>query len=222
MLEEGDDSVSRRTARRLAALLVLAALAPRRCGDDRAATTARRRGLSAVTVSGEFGEEPEVTWDGQFDRASTRPRWSSRATAPRSRTGDSVRAPLDRQRLHRQEGLLSTSARTPSPSCSPSARTLIAGSREAIDGQTIGSRVAVAAPAEGRVRRAGQPPARHRQRRHVVFVVDLISTPSSTARAAPSRTRAAWAPARRGATATPTGLDFTGTPKPATSSRSPP
>ena len=82
-----------------------------------------------------------------------------------------------------------------------------------MEGQTIGSRVLVAAPAEDAFGEAGNPALGIANKDTVIFVIDLVSGvldgPQGTDKAAPD-----WTPEIVEKDDVPTGLDFKGTPEP--------
>ena len=90
---------------------------------------------------------------------------------------------------------------------------------EGLEGQKVGSRVAVAASAETAFGEAGNAQLGIGNKDTVVAVIDLLSAvpegPEGQEQDAPS-----WAPALQGDEAAPTGLDFAGTPKPGDSLQS--
>ena len=90
---------------------------------------------------------------------------------------------------------------------------------EGLEGQKVGSRVAVAASAETAFGEAGNAQLGIGNKDTVVAVIDLLTAvpegPEGEEQDAPS-----WAPALQGDEAAPTGLDFAGTPKPGDSLQS--
>ncbi len=213
MLEERDDFVSRRTTRGLATLLVLPALLLGACGDDTGSgDDAGGEGLSAVTVSGEFGAEPEVTWDGSFDPGELESEVVVEGDGAELEDGQKVFARLWLGNGFTEKGVYSTFGKDAKPELLTVGSDMTAALTEAIDGKTLGSRVAVAAPPKDAFGEQGNAQLGIGNEDPVLFVVDLVSLlpdgPSGT-----DQDPASWAPAVEGDD-TPTALDFKGTPEP--------
>ena len=185
------------------------------CGDDTGSgDDAGGEGLSAVTVSGDFGAEPEVTWDGDLrpERARVGGR-SSRATAPRSRTVRRCSRGSGSATASRESKAYSTFGKDAKPDLltvgrrhDPSAHR---GDRRQDDRQPgRGRGAARRTPSASRATPSSASATRTR--------CSSSSTSSAccpTARPAPTRSPASWAPAVEGGD-TPTALDFKGTPEP--------
>jgi peptidylprolyl isomerase len=213
-------TVSRRTRRVLPlALPLLLGLALTSCGDDGDGGSDSGSGsLSSVEITGEVGSDPEVKWGGDFSVDEITSEVIVEGDGEKIETGDSVLVDYWLGNAFTEEQVYSTHP--------TSAQLLVAESGtlspvflEAVEGQTIGSRVAVAAPAEEIFGPEGNPELKVGNQDTVVAVVDLLSKgtdgPDGAEKPAP-----AWAPKIVEKDGVPTSLDFTGTPKPGPQTRS--
>ena len=186
------------------------------CGDDSGEDGSGSGGSSALdslTIEGEVGSQPEVTFDGELKADGLETQVVEEGDGEEVQTGDSVLTHIWIGNGFKQEKAFSTyDAETPQL-FTVDEQMLSEFFIEALQGQTIGSRVAVAAPAETAFGEAGNSQLGIGNKDTVVAVVDLLSPvpegPDGEAQDAPS-----WAPALQGEEAAPTGLDFSGTPKP--------
>ena len=206
--------VSRRSTRpvRLAALLAVPVLLLGACGDDDGSTTTGGEGLSAVTISGDVGEEPELTWDAQIDVDELESETLVTGDGAALEEGDQVLTRLLIAGGFDKLTAYSTFGKDAAPDSLTVGGDLSPALSEALEGQTVGSRVAVAAPPEDAFGETGNAQLGIGNKDSVLFVVDILDVlpdePSGT-----DQEPAAWAPAVEGE-GDPTGLDFTGTPEP--------
>ena len=128
-------------------------------------TTTGGEGLSAVTVSGDFGEEPEVTWDEQMDVDELESETLVTGDGPALEDGQQVLTRLLIANGFTKTTAYSTFGKDAAPDLLTVGGDLSPAISKALDGKTIGSRVAVAAPPEDAFGEEGNSPARHRQRR---------------------------------------------------------
>jgi peptidylprolyl isomerase len=203
------------SARRLAAALVapLVLLSLAACGDDSGSDAASGGGLDTVTIEGDIGSSPKVTFHGQVDVSKVETKTLTTGDGPTLGADDQVLAHLWIGNGFSQQKALDTYDEK-----KPELITLNdqVGKvfRDAIEGQTVGSRVAVAAPAADAFGEGGNPSLGIGNKDSVVIVVDLVSgvldAPQGTDKDAPS-----WTPAIVDKDDAPDHLDFTGTPDPA-------
>jgi peptidylprolyl isomerase len=184
------------------------------CGDDSGddSSSSSASGLDGLTVEGEVGKQPEVTFDGEVKADDVETEVVSEGDGDEVETGDSVLTHIWIGNGYQQEKAFSTyDAETPQLFSVDDklSEFFIAG----LEGQRIGSRVAVAASAEAAFGPTGNSQLGIGNKDSVVAVIDLLSEvpdgPEGKAQDAPS-----WAPGLQGDEEAPTGLDFAGTPKP--------
>ncbi len=206
--------MSRRTTRsfRLAALLTVPVLLLGACGDDNGTTTTGGQGLSAVSVSGDFGEEPELTWAEQMDVDELESKTLVTGDGPVLEDGQQVLTRLLIANGFNKTTAYSTFAKDAAPDPLTVGGDLSPAISKALDGATVGSRVAVAAPPKDAFGEVGNSQLGIGNGDSVLFLVDILSVlpeePSGT-----DQEPAAWAPTVEG-DGDPTGLDFKGTPEP--------
>jgi peptidylprolyl isomerase len=204
--------VSRRTTRFLPALLVLPALLLGACGDDSADDAGSGEGHSAVTVSGEFGQEPEVTWDGDFDPGKLETETLITGEGPAVEDGQQVFTRLWLGNGFTEEKAYSTFGDDATPELLTVGSDMTSAISAGLEGQTIGSRVVVASSPKDAFGEQGNPQLGIGNADPVLFVMDLVSVlPDGPSGA--DQDPAGWAPAVEGDDK-PTSLDFKGTPKP--------
>ncbi len=210
-----------RTARRLAHARVLAAplllallttgLAG--CGDDDGGTDAASGGgLDTVTIEGAIGTSPKVTFGGRVDVSKVETKTIITGDGPKVGADDQVLTHLWIGNGFTQKKALDT-YEDKKPELITINDQVGKVFRDAMEGQTIGSRVAVAAPAADAFGEGGNPGLGIGNEDSVVVVVDLVSgvldAPQGTDKDAPS-----WTPEIVEKKDVPDSLDFSGTPEP--------
>jgi peptidylprolyl isomerase len=189
------------------------------CGDDSedagsgSTTSSSSSGLDSLTIEGEVGSEPEVTFDGELQADGVESEVVEEGDGEEVATGDSVLTHIWIGNGVTQEKAFSTyEAQTPQL-FTVDEKMLSEFFIEGLEGRTIGSRVAVAASAETAFGEAGNSQLGIGNKDSVVAVIDLLTAvpdgPEGQEQDAPS-----WAPELQGDEAAPTGLDFAGTPEP--------
>jgi peptidylprolyl isomerase len=211
-----------RNARRLALthvlvaplLLALLTLGLAGCGDDDGATDAASGGgLDTVKIEGDVGSSPKVTWHGRVDVSKVETKTLITGDGPEVKADDQVLAHLWVGNGFTQEKALDTYEEK-KPELITVNDQVGKVFRDAIEGQTVGSRVAVAAPASDAFGEGGNPTLGIGNKDSVVIVVDLVSGvldgPQGSDKDAPD-----WTPEIVDKDDVPDKFDFTGTPDPA-------
>jgi peptidylprolyl isomerase len=202
---------ARRT--RLAALggvLLLSTAGLAACGEDDG-SDASAAGLEAVTVEGDPGKEPEVTFEDQVSPGEVESEVITEGDGEELAEGDNAFAHIWMGNGFTQEKAFSTYDAE-----SPELLTwadLGEPFQEAIEGHTVGSRVAVAASAEDTYGEGGNPQLGIGNKDGIVIVVDLLGK-VGTEPTGEEREPAKWAPTLVEDGGTITGLDFTDANKP--------
>ncbi len=198
------------------ALLLGAALVA--CGDDSGGSSDEEEssggsGLESVEIAGEVGSDPEVTWDGELEADEVETKVVTEGDGEEIETGDQVFAHIWIGNGFTQEKAFSTyDAGQPELLTVDEAQLsplFLAG----LEGQTIGSRIAIAASAKTAFGEAGNPQINIGNEDTVLTVVDVLGSiedgPDGKDQKAPS-----WVPSLQGEEDAPTGFDFAGTPEP--------
>lgn len=203
---------TRRTAAVTGALLLpLAALTA--CGEDSGnASSSGGAALESVTIEGEPGADPEVSFDGKLEPTEVETEVLTEGDGAAVEDGDSVLAHVWVGNGFTEKKTFSTYD-AGKPELLTVSDNLSAPLKEALAGKTIGSRVAVASTAADAFGEQGNPQLDIGNKDGVLFVVDLVGEvaqePSGT-----EQEPAAWAPQLQEEDGVVTGLDFDGTPKP--------
>lgn len=205
--------MSRATRTRLVAasgVLVLTGLSLTACGSDDGSGSEVAGGLDSVTISGDIGKAPKVTWDGQVGPDDIETEVVSEGDGDVIEAGDGALAHIWIGNGYTEDESYS--------SYESKAPQLLVGEisepfQQALEGHKVGSRVAVAATAEDAFGEGGNPQLGIGNKDGLVFVVDLMARvgdePSGEEREA-----AKWAPSLIEADGVVTGLDFADANKP--------
>lgn len=193
------------------------------CGDDSGdgsgSGSDSGSALDSLTISGEVGSDPEVKFDGEVKADDVEVKVVEEGDGEEVAAGDSVLTHIWIGNGFEQEKAFSTYDAQAPQLFTVDDKMLSEFFIEALEGQTIGSRVAVTASSEKAFGEAGNSQLGIGNKDAVVAVLDLLSGvpegPEGEEQPAP-----AWAPALTGDEQAPTGLDFAGTPKPGDSLRS--
>jgi peptidylprolyl isomerase len=203
-------------ARVLVAPLLLALLTTglAACGDDTGGDDASAgAGLESLTVEGDIGTSPEVSFDGQVEVSKIETKTLITGDGPKVAEGDQVLTHLWIGNGFSQQKALDT-YEDKKPELITVDDEIGKVFRAAMEGQTIGSRVLVAAPAEDAFGEAGNSGLGIGNKDTVIMVVDLASgvleAPQGTEKDAPD-----WTPAIVDKDDVPDSLDFKGAPEPA-------
>jgi peptidylprolyl isomerase len=183
------------------------------CGDDEG-SAADSEALQTVTIDGEAGKAPKVKFDGEMSSEKLETEVLEEGDGAEVKEGDKVVTHIWIGNGFTKKKAFSTYDQK-RPEVVTVDENLIPILDEAMKGQTAGSRVAVAAPADKAFGPEGNPQLGIANKDAVLVIVDLISIqevldgPKGTEQKAP-----AWAPKLVEKDGNVTSLDFTGTPKP--------
>ena len=176
-------------------------------------------GLSSVEISGEPGVDPEVTWDGELEADEIETDVITEGEGDAIETGDQVLAHIWIGNGFTQEKAYSTYEASEPQLLTVDEAQLSPLFLSGLEGQKVGSRVAIAASAETAFGEAGNPQLNIGNKDTVLTIIDVISaindSPEGKDQKAPS-----WAPSLQGDEDAPTGFDFAGTPEPTDTLRS--
>jgi peptidylprolyl isomerase len=201
-----------RLALALVAPLLLTALVA--CGDDTGGDDGTEgAGLESLTVEGDVGTSPKVTFDGQVSVSKIETETLVTGNGDEVEEGDQVLTHLWIGNGFSQREALDT-YKDKKPELLTVDESVSKVFQTAMEGQTVGSRVLVAAPAEEAFGEAGNPGLGIANKDTVIIVVDLVSGvfdgPEGTDKDAPD-----WTPQIVETDDVPSSLDFEDTPEPA-------
>lgn len=179
-------------------------------GDEAAAASSE---ISNVSVSGDPGTAPEVTFDGEVKADEITSEVLTEGDGDEVESGDSVLSHIWIGNGFTKKKAYSTYDDKTPQLLTVDEKQLSKVFIEGFEGHTIGSRVLVAAPADEAFGDQGNPQLGIGNKDTVVIVIDLLSGvadgPEGTESDAPS-----WAPTIKEKDDVPTGFDFTKTPEP--------
>ena len=190
-------------------LLLMLALAG--CGDDDGTGADVLAGFEGVSIKGDLGEKPEVDWKGQFEADEPETKVLIEGDGKEVADGDKVEANVwigngwtqkEAYTTYTKDGVTETF--TVDDKLSPVFK-------EALLGQTIGSRVAVVAPSADVFGEAGNPQMDIGNQDSVVVVLDLMKMFQPPKAKDVSANRMPTVVEERGQ---PVSLDFSGLPEP--------
>ena len=173
---------------RLASVLVLSIGVLAACGEESGSAEDTVRGLSSVSVSGDFGSSPEVDWDGRLNVTKIESEVLIEGDGPEIKAGDEVLTHLWIGNGFSQSVAYDsfTSQAQPVPVTKDTTKPLLA----ALEGQAVGSRVLVTASAKDAFGEQGNPQLGIGNLDTVLFVVDSLDIvrdkPSGTETALPA------------------------------------
>ena len=200
-----------RSRTRLAAVggvVLLSALSLASCGDDDGGTDAG--GLDTIEVSGEVGKVPKVTFDGEVATKNIETDVIFEGDGEELAAGDAALAHIWIGNGFTQEEVYN-SYESKAPQLLGD--DILEPFKKAIEGHTVGSRVAVSSTAADAFGEAGNPTLGIGNMDGVVFVVDLLSK-VATEPSGEERPAAKWAPTLSETDGKITGFDFAGANKP--------
>jgi peptidylprolyl isomerase len=208
--------VIRRALSLLLALMLGVALAA--CGDDSAEPAGESSGggsaaLEAITIEGDPGSDPKVTWNGELNAGDVESKVISEGDGDEVESGDQVFAHIWIGNGTSQKKAFSTYDGSQPQLLTVDEKSLSPLFLEGVEGQTIGSRVALSASAETAFGPQGNTSLGIGNKDSILTVIDIVSGIGEAAEGKANKAPG-WAPAFQGDAAAPTGFDFAGVPKP--------
>jgi peptidylprolyl isomerase len=183
------------------------------CGNDGGDEAAAASEISNVSVSGDPGTAPEVTFDGEVKADEITSEVLTEGDGEEVESGDSVLSHIWIGNGFTKKKAYSTYDDKAPQLLTVDEKQLSKVFIEGFEGHTIGSRVLVAAPADEAFGDQGNPQLGIGNKDTVVIVIDLLSGvaegPEGNSADAP-----AWAPTIVEKDGVPTGFDFKKTPAP--------
>lgn len=170
-------------------------------------------GLDQLEISGEFGDEPELTWNDPVTVTETESETLIEGDGETVENGDLVLTSLLLANGVSETVLANDFAEGGQPQLVPLSDQLIPALRDGLDGATVGSRIAIAAAPADAFGENGNPQLGIGNADTVVFLMDITGTVPSEPDGE-AQDPAAWMPAVQETDGSPTGLDFADTPKP--------
>ena len=128
--------------------------------------------LDDVTVTGKFGDEPKVEFDPAMSVKETEVKVLSKGDGPTVKATDQVT--VDYQGLNGRTGEEFDSSWTKGQPATFPLDGVVPGFKQAIEGQTVGSRILVAIPPDQGYGSAGNPAAGIQGTDTLVFTIDII------------------------------------------------
>ncbi|MGH3346284.1 MAG: FKBP-type peptidyl-prolyl cis-trans isomerase [Nocardioides sp.] len=197
------------------ALMLGVALAA--CGDDSAEPGGETSGggssLESVTIEGEPGSDPKVTWDGKLSAGDVESTVISEGDGDEVGSGDQVFAHIWIGNGTTQAKAFSTYDGSQPQLLTVDEKSLSPLFLEGVEGRTIGSRVALSASAETAFGPQGNTSLGIGNKDSILTVIDIISSIGEGAEGKEAKAPG-WAPGFEGDAAAPTGFDFAGVPDP--------
>ena len=194
------------------------------CGDDSGSSSSDEKSsggssLGSIEISGEVGSNPEVTWDGEMTADDIDTDVVTEGDGDEIETGDQVFAHIWIGNGLTQEMSFSTYDASEPQLLTVDEQQLSPLFLAGLEGQKVGSRVAIAASAATAFGEGGNPELKIGNEDTVLTIVDVIGAigdgPQGTDQNAPS-----WVPGIEGGSDTPTAFDFANAPKPTEALRS--
>ena len=210
--------MSRRVLAAPAALL-LAALTLTACGNDSGDESSSGSGsgsgaaLSSVTIEGDEGKVPEVTFDGRLEPSDVETEVVTEGDGEEVAQGDNVLTHIWIGNGFTEKQAFTTYDEGGTPQMLNVNDQLSPAILAGLEGQTTGSRVAVSAPAAEAFGEEGNPQLGLGNGDSVVLVLDLLEKVSAEPKGE-EKPVAKWAPGITEEGAAVTGFDFAGTPEP--------
>ncbi len=202
--------MSRARSAALSGLLSLSLLGLAACGSQ-SSESESGAGLDSVTIEGEVGKKPEVTFDGRLDGDQAKTKVLVEGDGATVKDGDTVTTNFWIGNGFTEEEAQSTFGQgTQSIEMNDE---VLAPLREAIIGNQVGDRVAVLTSAEDAYGEAGNAQIGIGNQDAVLFIVDILGTaetvPILDAPQGEEKEPAGWAPTLIETDGVITGLDFT-------------
>lgn len=162
----------RRPAALVVPVLLLSVLTA--CGDDDGSGEDSLEGFDAVSITGDVGTAPEVEWKGQMEAEKTEEKVLVEGDGEVIKEGDKVEVNVWIGNGFTQEESFTTYEKDGTPETFTVDDQLTPAFKDAMLGKTIGSRVAVVAPASDLFGEVGNPQMDIGNEDSVVVVFDLM------------------------------------------------
>jgi peptidylprolyl isomerase len=186
-------------------LLLLAGLTG--CGDDSASGSAA---LDSVTIEGSVGEAPKVTWNEKFEADSVDSTVLEKGDGAEVGDDDTVDAHIWIGNGFSEKQAFSTYD-SGQPQQLDLGGQLSPVFKDAVSGQTIGSRIAITAPADKVFGPSGNPDMQIANKDPLLIVIDLMEPPATPKPKDVAPSKLPQVVEKKGE---PVALDFKGLPKP--------
>ncbi len=200
----------------LPAALLIAALSLTACGNDSgeksSSDSGSSAGLSGVKITGDEGKAPEVEFDGKLDPSKLETEVLIEGDGDEVASGDNVLTHVWIGNGFTQEQSFTTYD-AGKPEVLAVSDELSPAIKAGLEGQKVGSRVAVIAPAKDAFGEDGRPELGLGNQDSVLFVMDLVDM-IATEPQGEDKPLAKWAPAITEDGTKVTGLDFSKAPEP--------
>ena len=205
--------MSRVRSAALSSVLALSLLGLAACGSESSDSEAGGAPLSSVTIEGEHGEEPKVTFDGRLDPSETETEVLIEGDGAEVADGETVSANWWIGNGFTEEEAQSTYTKEGTPQSVELSEDILPFLREAVIGNKVGDRVVLLTSAEEAYGEAGNPSIGIGNKDAVLAIVDILDTketvPPLDGPQGEEKTPASWAPRLIEEDGVITGLDFT-------------
>ncbi|PKH40501.1 peptidylprolyl isomerase [Nocardioides alpinus] len=205
--------MSRARSAALSGVLALSLLGLAACGSDSSDAGSGGAPLSSVTIEGEQGVEPKVTFDGQLDGSQAETEVLVEGDGDEVADGDTVSANWWIGNGFTEKEAQSTYTKDGAPQSVELSDDILPFLREAMIGNQVGDRVVLLTSAEEAYGEAGNPSIGIGNKDAVLVIVDILGTketvPPLDGPQGEEKTPAGWAPTLIEEGDVITGLDFT-------------
>ena len=197
----------------VALVVTLVALAG--CGGSNSSSASGGTPLDAVTISGDVGTAPDVTWNSKMTATDVQNTTVTKGAGDTVAKGDLVSAQIWVGNGYTEKTAYSTydQGGAQSVTIDDNLSPVLA---DAMTGATVGSRIAVTTPADKLFGESGNAQLNIGNKDPILVIIDIISKPKPPLKGPEGKPQPspAWAPKLVTKGDTVTALDFAGTPKP--------
>jgi len=210
--------VSRVRSAALSGVLSLSLLGLAACGSDSSDPQEGNAPLSSVTIKGEQGSEPKVTFDGRLDGSKDETEVLVEGDGDEVADGDTVKANWWIGNGFTEKEAQSTWTKDGAPQSVEISKDVLPFLREAVVGNQVGDRVVLLTSAEEAFGEGGRPDIGIGNKDAVLAIVDIMgrseTVPPLDGPQGEEKKPAAWAPEVVEKDGVVTGLDFSTAHKP--------